>query len=161
MLLLPPPAVNFVIVHTRPTFPPEELFETLFFYKTHHTDKYKECLGRFVGNPFKDDQYRAKIDKLKLLLECRGIPFFTGTDRLNWEALIEARKLDNDQKRTRMTTKARNIYHQELATINASSDLFKQDKVKVLDEKYKLTLEAINAKYEATYPKTLKGDQYK
>ncbi len=99
-------------------------------------------LGTLVGDPYQDDEFRRRLDRVSGRLRLKNIDFTTSVSRVK---INEVRRMDDYQKYNRKMGMVRREYLKRKEA--ALKTLFSGDAIRLLDEDYERTIKVLKERY--------------
>lgn len=131
-----PPVYSFTFA-TKKAVPKEELRRYMFWYKMDYQTPLRHLLGSFIGNPIYDEDFAKKLNHIRGLLSYKGIRWEESSYIIYEEELRASRRLDAEQRLQRKLSKLINAYNKAKENIANSTELFKDELYRKLEEDYK------------------------
>lgn len=137
-IIMPPPRVE------DSEFPLQFSFYGYTHADTHRvTDRRGDYyIGCLVGDPYKDDTFRKKLERVRAIMHLRGLLHVQEVCRLN---LKKVQRMGNEQKYQRKLTRVRNEYGRRRNLL--SGTLFAAERIAELEADYQKTVIVLKQRY--------------
>lgn len=99
-------------------------------------------LGTLVGDPYQDEEFRRRLDRVSGRLRLKNIDFTTSVSRVS---IKQVRRMDNDEKYKRKWGMVHREYLKRKEA--ALKTLFSGDAIRLLDEDYERTMQVLKERY--------------
>lgn len=100
-------------------------------------------LGSLVGDPYNDDEFKLRLQRVRGRLNVKNMVFTNSFSRID---VKKHRQMSDDEKYQRKITRVNNEYQRQRTKI-IGANLFATEELGALEVKYKRTLNAIKKQY--------------